>query len=63
MGHAKGVGLRGYVPADEIDLEIEAGCVLDEIAAPQRLLRGFFKATPLTVTGVTTRVPDLCSAQ
>lgn len=53
-GHAKGVGLRGYVPGDVIDLEIEADCVLDEIGHQQRLLRGFFKATPLNVPGVTT---------
>lgn len=53
-GHAKGVGLRGHVPEDGVDLELEAGCVLDEIAGTQRLLRGFFRATPLTLPGVTT---------
>ncbi|MCC6429242.1 MAG: hypothetical protein IT435_20775 [Phycisphaerales bacterium] len=53
-GHTKGVGLRGFVPGDVIDLEIEAGCVLDEIAEKQSLLRSFFRATPLTVPGITT---------
>lgn len=53
-GHAKGVGLRGYVPGDGLDLEVEADCVLHEIGHHQRLLRGFFKATPLAVPGVTT---------
>lgn len=52
-GHAKGVGLRGFVPDDEIDLEVEAACVLEEIAERQSLLRSFFKATPLSVPGVT----------
>jgi transposase len=53
-GHAKGVGLRGFVPDDEIDLEIEAACVLEEIAGRRSLLRSFFKTTPLTLPGVTT---------
>jgi hypothetical protein len=52
-GHAEGVGLRGFVPGDEIDLEAEAACVPDEIAERQPLLRSFFKATPLSIPGVT----------
>ena len=52
-GHAKGVGLRGYVPDDVDDLEIEASCVLDEIAERQNLLRSFFQSTPRAVPGVT----------
>jgi len=51
--HAKGSGLRGYVPDDEIDLEIEAACVLEDIGQRQNLLRSFFQATPLTIPGVT----------
>lgn len=52
-GHAKGVGLRGYAAEDALDLELEACCVLGDIARHQRLLRGFFKATPLHVPGIT----------
>jgi hypothetical protein len=52
-GHAEGVGLRGFVPDDEIDLEVEAACVPDEIAERRPLLRSFFKATPLSIPGVT----------
>jgi len=50
--HSKEVGLRGYVPEDKLDLELEAGVVLDEIGASQRLLRGFVNGTPLRITGV-----------
>jgi len=50
--HSKEVGLRGYVPEDKLDLELEAGVVLDEIGESQRLLRGFVKGTPLHIPGV-----------
>lgn len=53
-GHAKGKGLRGYVPDDALDLELQAECVRDEIGGRQDLLRGFFRATPLIIPGVTT---------
>lgn len=49
--HAKGVGLRGVVPDDVDDLEIQTECVLDEIAERQSLLRSFFTATPLRIPG------------
>ena len=52
-GHAKGVGLRGFVPEDLDDLEIETECVLEDIAERQGLLRSFFKTTPLAVPGIT----------
>lgn len=51
--HAKGSGLRGYAPNDEIDLELETACVLENIGDRQSILRSFFKATPLNVPGVT----------
>jgi hypothetical protein len=51
--HAKGSGLRGCAPADAVDLEIEAACVLEDIAQSQALLRSFFQATPLTIPGIT----------
>jgi hypothetical protein len=51
--HAKGSGLRGTVPDDIIDLEIEVACTLEDIRDRQPLLRSFFKATPLHVPGVT----------
>lgn len=51
--HGKEVGLRGFVPEDTLELEIEVGVVLDEIGESQRLLRGFVKGTPLRIPGVT----------
>ncbi len=53
-GHAKGVGLRGFVQADALDLELETDFVLNNISREKRLLRGFFRATTLRVPGVTT---------
>jgi len=52
--HTKGHGLRGYVPENEIDLRLEAECVLDDLNSRRDLLRSFFKATPLAIPGVTT---------
>ncbi len=51
-GHAKGVGLRGYVPADGLDLGLETDWVLNDIGREQRLTRGLFRATTLRVPGV-----------
>lgn len=50
--HAKGSGLRGYVPDDIIDMEIEVASTLEDIADRQSLLRSFFHATPLRVPGI-----------
>ncbi len=52
-GHSKGVRLRGYVPEDALDLELEASLAHSDIAANQGLLRSFFRQTPLRVPGVT----------
>jgi transposase len=52
--NGKGVKLRGFVPEDLDDLEIETDLALTDIAHDRRLLRSFFNATPLTVPGVTT---------
>lgn len=52
-GNGKGVKLRGIVPDDGDDLEVEAHLALEDIASDQRLLRSFFAATPLAVPGVT----------
>ncbi len=52
-GNGKGVKLRGIVPDDGDDLEVEAHIALEDIASDQPLLRSFFGATPLTVPGVT----------
>lgn len=53
-GDSKEVKLRGIVPDDGIDLEIEAQIALEDIACDQPLLRSFFSATPLAVPGITT---------
>lgn len=52
--NGKGVKLRGVVPDDLDDLHVETSMALEDIAGDQPLLRSFFSATPLTVTGVTT---------
>lgn len=51
--NGKGVKLRGIVPDDADDLEVETYLALEDIASDQRLLRSFFAATPLDVPGVT----------
>ena len=53
-GNSKGVKLRGFVPENIVDLELEADMALTDIARDQHLLRSFFNATPLTIPGVTT---------
>ena len=62
-GHTKGAGLRGYVPADRLALEVEADGVLHEIGHHQQLLSDFFEATPLDVPGVTTHGGAFCRDQ
>lgn len=52
-GNGKEVKLRGIVPADGIDLEVEAHLALEDIAHDQPLLRSFIEATPLRVPGIT----------
>ena len=52
-GNGKGVKLRGIIPDDGDDLEVEAHIALEDIANDQPLLRSFFGATPLSVPGVT----------
>jgi len=52
-GNGKGVKLRGIIPDDGDDLEVEAHIALEDIANDQPLLRSFFGATPFSVPGVT----------
>jgi len=52
-GNGKQVKLRGVVPADGDDLEVEAQIALEDIGADQRLLRSFLSATPLRLPGIT----------
>lgn len=52
-GNGKEVRLRGMVPADGDDLEVEAHIALEDIGRDHNLLRSFFKATPLHVPGIT----------
>lgn len=52
-GHGKNVKLRGVAPLDSIDVEVRAAMALSDISTDPRLLRSFFKATPLTIPGVT----------
>lgn len=53
-GNAKGAKLRGFVPEDLDDLEIETDLALTDIAHDPDLLRSFFTASPLTIPGITT---------
>lgn len=48
----KGVKLRGIIPDDGDDLEVETHIALEDIASDQPLLRSFFAATPLTIPGI-----------
>lgn len=51
--NGKCVRLRGIVPEDVDDLYVRTNSALADIADDQRLLRSFFKATPLTIPGIT----------